>query len=96
MQIKALHNQSVLDLLLQHTGSLASALAFAKANQMSITDELVIGSSYALPDDVITDKDILNYYINNAYKPATGNAVVVINTDYGIGEMAIAQTFIIR
>ncbi|WP_343530837.1 hypothetical protein [Pedobacter sp.] len=96
MQIKALHNQSVLDLLLQHTGSLSSALAFAEANQMSITDELEIGSSYALPDGVITDSDILNYYINNAYKPATGNAVVVINTDYGIGEMAIAQTFIIR
>lgn len=92
----ALHNQSVFDFLLMHTGSIAGAVAFAQANNISITDDLVVGRWYDIPEGIATDADILEYYTKNEFTPATGNAVVVIETDFGIGEMAIAQTFIIR
>lgn len=92
----ALHNQSVFDFLLMHTGSIGGAIDFARANSISITDDLVPGRWYEIPEGIITDTDILNYYANNDFTPATGNMVNVIETDFGIGEMAIAQTFIIR
>lgn len=92
----ALHNQSVFDFLLMHTGSIAGAVAFAKANNLAITDDLVPGKNYDIPQGIATDNDILNYYAHNGYTPATGNMVNIIQTEFGIGDMAIAQTFIIR
>lgn len=92
----ALHNQSVFDFLLMHTGSVAGAVSFAKANDISVTDDLIPGQKYVIPNGIAIDEDILNYYIQNKFVPATGNMVNIIETDFGIGEMAIAQTFIIR
>ncbi len=92
----ALHNQSVFDFLLMHTGSIAGAIDFASANNIAVTDDLVAGKWYDLPNDIATDQDILSYYTNNGFTPATGNMVSAVETDFGIGEMAVAQTFIIR
>lgn len=92
----ALHNQSVFDFLLMHTGGITGAIDFAQANNISITDDLVPGRWYDIPKGIATDTDILNYYTKNGYTPATGNMVNTIDTDFGIDEMAIAQTFIIR
>jgi hypothetical protein len=91
--MKVLHNQSVLDFILQYQGSIAGALDFCFDSGISLTDDMVAGTDFTLSDKLISDTDILNYYTNNNYKPATAT---LIDTDFGIGEMAIGSTFIIR
>ncbi|WP_025143048.1 hypothetical protein [Pedobacter jeongneungensis] len=93
MTKEALHNQSVLDFVLNHTGSIAAAIDFSFDVAISITDDLQVGNSYPLSGELLADSDILNYYISNNYKPATAT---LIDTDYGIGEMRVLSTFIVR
>ena len=60
--ITVLHNQSLLDIALQHTGTIESVFEFAEANAINITDDVVAGKTLALPAEVFTNKDILAYY----------------------------------
>ena len=71
MTITAQHNQSLLDLALQHTGSIESVFEFAEANAINITDDVVAGKTLALPTEVFTNKDILAYYTAKSLQPAT-------------------------
>lgn len=98
MSFKALHNQSVLDVLLQQTGSIAGILAFCQENGISLTDELQAGANYNVPEGITEDTDIKNYYSRNGYVPATSLKSIPgdIITDYGIGEMIIGNSFIVR
>ena len=69
--ITVLHNQSLLDLALQHTGSIESVFELAEANAINITDDIVAGKTLALPAEVFTNKDILAYYTAKNLQPAT-------------------------
>lgn len=71
MIITALHNQSLLDLALQHTGTIESVFEFAEANTLNITDDVVAGKTLVLPAEVFSNKDILNYYTAKNLQPAT-------------------------
>lgn len=88
----ALHNQSILDFVLHHTGSTQGVLEFCETNGLSPTEELIPGKIYSL-DGLISDQDILGYYTTNGFIPATSTT---IDTDFGIGEMIIESTFIVR
>ena len=59
MTITALHNQSLLDLALQHTGTIESVFEFAEANSINITDDVQAGKTLVLPAEVFSNKDIL-------------------------------------
>ena len=48
MTITALHNQSLLDLALQHTGTIESVFEFAEANAINITDECASGQNLSI------------------------------------------------
>ena len=61
MIITALHNQSLLDLALQHTGTIESVFEFAEANAINITDDVQAGKTLVLPAETFTNKDILGY-----------------------------------
>nr|DAT28927.1 MAG TPA: hypothetical protein [Caudoviricetes sp.] len=71
MTITALHNQSLLDLALQHTGTIESVFEFAEANTLNITDDVVVGNNLVLPAEAFTNKDILGYYTAKNLQPAT-------------------------
>lgn len=71
MIITALHNQSLLDLALQHTGTIESVFEFAEANAFNITDDVVAGKTLVLPAEAFSNKDILNYYTAKNLQPAT-------------------------
>nr|DAT37231.1 MAG TPA: hypothetical protein [Caudoviricetes sp.] len=71
MIITALHNQSLLDLALQHTGTIESVFEFAEANTLNITDDVVAGKTLVLPAEIFSNKDILNYYTAKNLQPAT-------------------------
>ena len=66
-----LHNQSLLDLAVQHTGAMENTFALAVANGLSLTDDLPAGIEIKLPDSVNKDSDVLNYYSAKRLQPAT-------------------------
>ena len=73
MIITALHNQSLLDLALQHTGTIESVFELAEANSLNITDEVQAGASLTVPPlgKGARNGDILAYYTAKNLQPAT-------------------------
>ena len=71
MIVTVLHNQSLLDLALQHTGTMESVFEFAEANTINITDDVQAGKTLVLPAEAFTNKDILGYYTAKNLQPAT-------------------------
>ena len=69
MIITALHNQSLLDLALQHTGTIESVFELAEANSLNITDDVQAGTPLYLGEGV--RNDILAYYTAKNLQPAT-------------------------
>lgn len=66
-----LHNQSILDFAIQHTGSAHNAFEIAMANNISITDQLTAGNDLVIPVSIVNDVDVKNYYQSKAIQPAT-------------------------
>ena len=89
-----LHNQSLLDLAVQHTGAVESVFAIAVANGLSLTDDLPAGAEIKIPDSVNKDSDVLNYYSAKRLQPATA---VILPPEAerleGIGYWAISVDF---
>ena len=71
MNIIVLHHQSLLDLAVQHTGSVENAFLLALQNGKSLTDDLVAGEQLSLKNTK-NNKDILSYYQSKKLQPATG------------------------
>jgi len=71
MQITVLHNQSLLDLALQHTGTIESVFEFAEANSLNITDDVQAGAPLYLGEGVGGRNEILSYYTAKNLQPAT-------------------------
>ena len=67
--ITILHNQSLLDLALQHTGGIESIFELAVLNGKNVTDDMVAGASLLV--EATTNKDILAYYTAKNIQPAT-------------------------
>jgi hypothetical protein len=98
MTITVLHNQSLLDLALQHTGTIESIFEFAEANALNITDDVRAGRTLVLSAETFTNKDILSYYTAKNLQPATaftkedeqvferleGISIWAINLDFAI------------
>ncbi|MDY3547365.1 hypothetical protein PG291_01955 [Riemerella anatipestifer] len=92
MQITALHNQTLLDVCLQHTGTIECVFELAMANDLSITDDVQAGAVLQLPEDIKKDRDIFNYYAAKGIQPATAITEVVEKCE-GIGCWAIGIDF---
>ena len=71
MIITALHNQSLLDLALQHTGTIESVFEFAEANALNITDDVQAGTPLYLGEGLGVRNEILAYYTAKNLQPAT-------------------------
>ena len=92
--ITVLPNQSLLDIAVQHTGSVYNTFAIAVANNLTITDDLTTGSALVIPDTVQEDKFVLNEYVLKRIEPATGiTDPSVIPPEKGIGWMQIGNSF---
>lgn len=105
MQIVVLHKQSLFDVCLQHTGSIAGIFELAEANNLSITDDVQAGQRLELPPlgggkgEVTQDADILAYYRTKNIQPATAlspqDKEVLLRPE-GISFWAIAEDFIVQ
>ncbi|MGV4530512.1 hypothetical protein [Ornithobacterium rhinotracheale] len=95
MQIIVLHKQSLFDVCLMHTGSIAGIFELAEANNLSITDDVQAGACLELPQVITQDADILAYYQVKNIQPATGvsHTSNQINKLEGISYWAINQDF---
>ncbi len=71
MIIIALHNQSLLDLALQHTGTIESVFELAEANSINITDDVRAGAPLYLGEGLGVRNEILGYYTAKNLQPAT-------------------------
>ena len=71
MQITVLHNQSLLDLALQHTGTIESVFELAKDNALNITDDVQAGTPLYLGEGLGARNEILGYYTAKNLQPAT-------------------------
>jgi hypothetical protein len=92
--ITVLPNQSLLDIAVQHTGSVYNTFAIAAANNIAITDDLITGSLLVIPDTVQEDKFVMNEYLLKSIEPATGiTDPSVIPPEKGIGWMQIGNSF---
>ncbi|EKB58418.1 hypothetical protein [Bergeyella zoohelcum] len=98
MKVIILHNQSILDIALQHTGSVENAFALALANGLSLTDDLAVGNwLIADSQELNANKEILNYYQSKSVQPATaisGKQEAGSQLE-GVGYWAIKTEFII-
>lgn len=96
MQVIALHNQNLLDISIQHTGSVDNCFIIAVANGLCISDDLTPGQEIVIPDDVVINNEILNYYTAKEIQPATAyplSAGEETEENGGIGYMQIGSTF---
>lgn len=97
MQKQVLHNQHLMDFALQHTGSFENSFPIALLNGKSVTDSLGAGEILGIPEKIIKDDVLLNYYTQKQVEPAT--AITQSQIDEleanGIGYMIIEETFIV-
>lgn len=94
MKQLVLNNQTILDVSLQHTGTVENCLAIAVANGFSVSDPLIPGTELIIPENIKINTDVLNYYSAKKIQPATGGIdPLIIPTLKGIGYMSIADNF---
>lgn len=96
--ITVLHNQSLLDISVQHTGTVENCFEIAVANGLSVTEELTPGVQLIIPESVKVNKEVLNYYTSKNIRPATA---ITKSGDYeqkpeGISYWIINQDFIVQ
>lgn len=76
--------QSIFDVALQHCGNLESAFSIAELNGLSLTDDLEVGASMAMPE--ADNKQVVQYYAVNTMEPATAITQDEINAILATGE----------
>lgn len=95
MKVKVLHNQSLLDIAIQHTGSVLNAFSIAVANNISISDILIPGTVLSVPSKMDFETEIKDYYTSKGIRPAS--AIVEENITViplaGINYWQIEETF---
>ena len=72
MIIKVLAGQSFFDIAIQYLGSIDNAFEIAQANDRMLSDDLVIGETLTVPDELTKSNKVLQYFSARGIVPATG------------------------
>lgn len=99
MEITVLHNQSLFDIAIQHTGIVENAFAIAQANNFSITTFLESGSKLVIPGTLEINKEVKGYYDAKKIQPATGTTDGTENGEElleGISYWIINKNFVVQ
>lgn len=73
------HNQTLLDMAIQHLGSVSGVFQIALLNNLSITAQLEAGTE--LKEGEPIDRDLVKYFIDHNCIPAGGAVKTVAKTD---------------
>lgn len=94
-----LHNQTLFDFTIQHTGNVRNIFLIAKTNNLAISDELIPGSDLIIPDEIESNDDVLRHYENKVIQPATAITNILNDTEEpqleGIGYWIIGDDNIV-
>lgn len=99
MQIKVLHNQTLLDVAIQQYGSATSAIDLAIENNLSLTDTNEVGTPLIAEAKDTDTRIVAEYFQNKGLKPATqltDEINVFVPSELGIGKMRIGSTFKVK
>jgi hypothetical protein len=99
-KIVVISNQSLLDLAEQLLGNVDAAFDLALANGLSVTSELEAGQEIIIPESLLKNIDVANYFNGKNNQIATSITLpdegdLSPNLE-GIGYMVIEDTFIVR
>ncbi|CAA0153128.1 conserved hypothetical protein [Tenacibaculum maritimum] len=95
-KVTVLNRQTFFDLSLVFSGKRDNAFLIAKANQKNPSNEIAPGSEIMIPESVIKDREVLEYYNIKNVLPATGltaNQEDIITGCEGIGCWVIGIDF---
>lgn len=94
--LKVYERQSVLDVAVQHSGSIESIFDLASLNGLSVTDDLVPNDSLQR-SEVTTDADVVFYYSTKGIIPSTAPSAddIAQHPIGGINYMGIQIDFIV-
>ena len=73
VSIKVEFGQNLADIAMQYYGSIEGWVQVATDNELSLTEELVPGSTIYLRDEQIIDRQIVTYYAKKETVVATEN-----------------------
>jgi len=95
MKTGAQDRQSIIDIALQTSGDVSAALDLAIANDLNITDDLVLGSTLSTVD--VVNRGVVNRYNEKKTTPATDISEEDSNNAPfgGIGYMGIELDFMV-
>ena len=93
--VLVLHNQSFVDIAIQHTGNVENAFLIAKENSLAVSDLLIPGYDLMVEQGAAFNRDIFQFYDAKKIQPSTGwqpNGDISIEKK-GIGQMQIGSSF---
>lgn len=90
-KVTALNGQSLADICLQETGTIAGLFELAMANGKSITDVPEPGERLVIPESIETVREVRNYFKAHNIRPVTGLEVPEPQTlfEMGLFEMGL-------
>lgn len=97
MEYKVFDNQTWFDLAIHIYGDTSKAIDLANLNNQSVTEDLIAGQIISYQDLEINKLVIHSMGSNNSISAtAIDQLTINVPVDYGIGEMMIESTFIVR
>ncbi|MDY3979018.1 MAG: hypothetical protein SOZ00_03260 [Tidjanibacter sp.] len=95
MKTEAQDRQSIIDIALQTSGDVSAALDLAIANDLNITDDLVLGATLSTVE--VVNRGVVNRYNEKGITPATDISEEDSNNAPfgGIGYMGIELDFMV-
>lgn len=85
--------QTLFDIAIETSGSVASIFELAADNDLSITSDVVPGSIIEYDESVVFDGNVLNYYQKYRHRSVSG---ILEEENEGIDFMGIEFDFIVR
>ena len=73
MKVKALPNQTLLDIAIQEYGSAEAVFLLAKENKITPNEKLEVGMEIRLPDNTF-NREMQTYCKNNLVSPSTAES----------------------
>lgn len=99
MQIKVLHNQTLLDIAIQQYGTAEAAIDLAIENNLSLTESNEVGTPLIANSKENETRLVAEYFQSKNLKPATAlleEINVFVPSELGIGKMRIGSTFKVK
>ena len=94
--VNSIKDQNLLDVAVEQNGNVLSTIDVALANDMSITDDAVVGQELSVPPTSEKKEDVVNYFEKKGHKVVTSREVGEFATLQGINVWALGIDFEVK